>query len=121
MGGIESVPHPGTTALKTTDAVAKAAPGRMKRDDRMGVRIGPPYVCDIRGSRGLPRTHLGKVVGTFSGRANARLARSSRGEERYTKRAMLDLAFARFLTHLHELAGEPVPGADGRTEADGIR
>lgn len=61
------------------------------------------------------------TIGSIRWSQSTEAQRIRRREERYTKRAMLDLAFARFLTHLHELAGEPVPGADGRTEADGIR
>lgn len=56
------------------------------------------------------------TIGSIRWSQSAEAHRIRRREERYTKRAMLDLAFARFLTHLHELAGEPVPGAGGGTD-----
>ncbi|GAA1032632.1 hypothetical protein GCM10009557_31760 [Virgisporangium ochraceum] len=61
------------------------------------------------------------TIGTIRWAQSTQAQRLRRREERYTRRAMLDLAFARFLTHLQELSGEGVPPVTGRTEADDAR
>lgn len=55
------------------------------------------------------------LIGAMRWSQSTEAQRLRRREERYTKRAMLDLAFARFLMHLHELADEPYP-TDGQPE-----
>jgi hypothetical protein len=61
------------------------------------------------------------TIGVIRWAQSTEAQRLRRREERNTKRAMLDLAFARFLTHLHELSGERVPSAGGRMDTDDAR
>jgi hypothetical protein len=61
------------------------------------------------------------TIGAIRWSQSTEAQRIRRREERYTKRAMLDLAFARFLTHLHELSGERLPSAADRTDTDDAR